>query len=290
MLVPCKLTPAVTAVNVSASRYRCHVLVPDGDSDLAARLPHHSTRKRCSMPKRIPRFPECPNRHELIGANLVIDPDGSLHCVDCRTRRAANANPCVIEDCPDPVLARGWCRKHYLRWYKFGDTGTPPRFTDKQCAIDTCSEIAEKRGWCQTHYRRWQRTGTTDDPPAKPTECAFEGCAKKPTAKGYCKGHYKFVSRQGVEHEMRRYALKCGSQVGPVDYEAILAEFGMVCHICGGEIETRATLNFDHVIPLTRGGPHVQENIRPSHKRCNVRKGNKLMSELLAVGGGDAEE
>ena len=61
MLVPCKLTPAVTAVNVSGSRYRCNVLVPDGDSHLAARLPHHLTRDRCSMPDRTVLCSYCPD-------------------------------------------------------------------------------------------------------------------------------------------------------------------------------------------------------------------------------------
>lgn len=28
---------------------------------------------------------------------------------------------CSIVDCDNYVLARGWCRKHYLRWHKTGD-------------------------------------------------------------------------------------------------------------------------------------------------------------------------
>ena len=28
---------------------------------------------------------------------------------------------CLIDECQNPILARGWCRKHYLRWYKTGD-------------------------------------------------------------------------------------------------------------------------------------------------------------------------
>lgn len=32
---------------------------------------------------------------------------------------------CSISGCGNPRLAKGWCRKHYLRWYKYGD----PLFT-----------------------------------------------------------------------------------------------------------------------------------------------------------------
>ncbi len=45
-------------------------------------------------------------------------------------------------------------------------------------------------------------------------------------------------------------------------------------------------LHFDHVIPRARDGRHVQENIRPSHAKCNLRKSNKLMSELFMDGSG----
>jgi HNH endonuclease len=195
-----------------------------------------------------------------------------------------DSTTCSVDECTNPVLARTWCTKHYLRWYKYGDTGTPPRFVKKQCSVGGCERTAEKRTWCATHYRRWARKGTTDDPPPKPEFCAFEGCGLPPRARGWCKRHHKYMTRQGTEHEMRRYALKVGSQAGPVDYAAILAEHGMVCHICGCGIRSRRELNFDHVIPLTRGGPHVQENILPSHKSCNVSKGNRLMSELAGRG------
>lgn len=28
---------------------------------------------------------------------------------------------CTVDACTDYVVGRGWCRKHYLRWYKTGD-------------------------------------------------------------------------------------------------------------------------------------------------------------------------
>lgn len=76
-------------------------------------------------------------------------------------------------------------------------------------------------------------------------------------------------------------------RIGPdpehVDREAILAEFGMVCHICGGEIESRDDLEFDHVIPIALGGRESYDNIRPSHMLYNRRKGAKLLSVILEV-------
>jgi hypothetical protein len=37
----------------------------------------------------------------------------------------------------------------------------------------------------------------------------------------------------------------------------------------------------DHVIPLARGGPDSPENLRPAHKWCNERRGNREGMELV---------
>lgn len=95
--------------------------------------------------------------------------------------------------------------------------------------------------------------------------------------------HYKRLTGQGSAHEMKRHALKRGSEVESVDYEVILAEFGMVCHICGGQIASLAKLHMDHVVPLARGGTHTYGNIRPAHAYCNQRKSDKLMSEITFI-------
>ena len=39
----------------------------------------------------------------------------------------------------------------------------------------------------------------------------------------------------------------------------------------------------DHVIPLARGGTHSNDNIRPAHAKCNLRKSSKLLEDLTSV-------
>lgn len=62
----------------------------------------------------------------------------------------------------------------------------------------------------------------------------------------------------------------------PVNYSAIIERDGMVCHICTGQIEGLSDLHMDHVIPLARGGAHHEDNIRPAHALCNLRKSDKI--------------
>lgn len=85
------------------------------------------------------------------------------------------------------------------------------------------------------------------------------------------------VRRQWSEKSGRRRARILETTREPVDYSAILAEYGMVCHICAVEIPGVQDLHFDHVIPLSKGGAHAMDNIRPSHARCNLSKGAKLL-------------
>lgn len=50
-----------------------------------------------------------------------------------------------------------------------------------------------------------------------------------------------------------------------------LATYGTVCHLCRLPGATTA----DHLIPRSRGGDDSIENLRPAHKLCNERRGNR---------------
>lgn len=69
--------------------------------------------------------------------------------------------------------------------------------------------------------------------------------------------------------------------------ELILSLFGTDCHICLEPIDLEAprtpgasgwerALHLDHVIPISRGGTDLIENIRPAHGLCNLRKKNTI--------------
>lgn len=74
----------------------------------------------------------------------------------------------------------------------------------------------------------------------------------------------------------RRRAQMRSTSSGRVDLSAILERDGMTCHLCLEPIPSLEVLHFDHVIPLSKGGPHSMDNIKPSHAACNLRKGAKL--------------
>jgi len=223
----------------------------------------------------------CPKGHPLSPGNITLDAKGNRHCATCAATVRVREK-CTVNGCPDPQIIRGWCSAHYQRWRKTGSPVRLPKPT--QCSVEGCTTAVDRMGWCCKHYTRWKIHGTTDGR-ERPAKCAVGNCPKAPVSRGWCKRHYKLLTGQGVAHEMKRYALKLGSQAERVDYEAILAEFGMGCHICGGAIRKRADLHMDHVLALSRGGSHTYGNIRPSHRWCNQQKCAKLLADYLAEKG-----
>jgi hypothetical protein len=80
--------------------------------------------------------------------------------------------------------------------------------------------------------------------------------------------------------ENRRRARKFGVDSEWYSPQQVLEAYGTDCHICDGPIDLDAPrgtgkpgwemgLQIDHVIPLSKGGPDVMDNVRPAHGYCN---------------------
>lgn len=112
---------------------------------------------------------------------------------------------CSIEGCDQPIQARGWCSKHYSRWYTHGD---PEKLAESivnpkpvtPCSIEGCAAPADSHGWCSTHYTRWLRHGDPltvlrprgrNGTPSNPVECSKEGCDRPAKSSGLCNRHYR---------------------------------------------------------------------------------------------------
>jgi len=47
-----------------------------------------------------------------------------------------------------------------------------------------------------------------------------------------------------------------------------------VCYICGTTVWLGVNLHMDHVVPISRGGVHCADNLRPACRFCNLSKGD----------------
>lgn len=66
------------------------------------------------------------------------------------------------------------------------------------------------------------------------------------------------------------------AKANPVSYDAVFERYAGMCYLCLEPVDRR-TAHFDHVIPLSKGGSHFFENIRPTHPACNLRKGCRIV-------------
>jgi len=54
--------------------------------------------------------------------------------------------------------------------------------------------------------------------------------------------------------------------------DAVFKKYGERCVECGSYID----LTMDHIIPVSKGGEDIIENLQPLCKSCNSKKGNKI--------------
>lgn len=78
-------------------------------------------------------------------------------------------------------------------------------------------------------------------------------------------------------HDMASRARQAGCEVEVVRYSEIVARDGMVCGICGGQVEP-GDLSLDHIVPIKQKGPHRADNLRVAHLSCNQSRPRKVAS------------
>ena len=112
--------------------------------------------------------------------------------------------------------------------------------------------------------KRWQRNNL-----AAIREWAARDRAARPE-------HYKqcYHTRKDRENSTR---------AGRVSWKRIMARCGWTCGICGLPIDQETafpdpmSLSFDHIIPLSRGGEHIEDNIQCAHLTCNKHKSSNIL-------------
>jgi hypothetical protein len=72
--------------------------------------------------------------------------------------------------------------------------------------------------------------------------------------------------------------------------EKVIRKYNNICSICGKEVDLndcyhdiynnfivgRNYPSIDHVIPISKGGKHIWDNIQLAHMICNIKKSNKV--------------
>lgn len=182
---------------------------------------------------------------------------------------------CTTDGCDRPHYSKGMCKPCYRRDYY-----------RRNKAVENASNKAYREAHADYWRERWaayhaanaerlkesKRAAYHADPDTHRERCVRYRREHPGASDAWRKANPELWAMRNRENARRRRG------EAPVDYAAVLAEHGMHCHICDTGIASMDDLHFDHVIPLSKGGPHAAENIRPAHALCNLRKGSRLLA------------
>lgn len=147
---------------------------------------------------------------------------------------------CSETDCGLPVFCKGRCRSHDNK---------------ARYAADPARHRARSLAW---HH-------------ANPAKAAARRARRDAEAmRQQARRWYADNRLRAIATQANRRALRAGV-AGLVNAEQLLARllfFGGRCYLCAGPAN-----GFDHVKPLTSGGPNFASNLRPVCGSCNSRKG-----------------
>lgn len=88
----------------------------------------------------------------------------------------------------------------------------------------------------------------------------------------------------------RRRAQKLALPAEKFRHEDVYERDGWICGLCTEPVDRELcypdpmSASLDHIIPLSRGGHHVWENVQLAHLDCNVRKQARIAEEASWTG------
>lgn len=100
---------------------------------------------------------------------------------------------------------------------------------------------------------------------------------RKQVARRYRKRHPEVAVRHNTIRRQRAVAFDHYQPLIDLMVREVSQLPKVVCSYCKEDIE--GTVHFDHIVPISRGGKHVRENLCVACERCNLSKGSKLLTE-----------
>ena len=109
--------------------------------------------------------------------------------------------------------------------------------------------------------------------------------AKNPNYwKEYYQRNKALVRERSLVAEHRRRAARYGVESERISRPELYKRDGGICGLCK-KSTTLLDASIDHIIPISRGGPHTWANVQLAHKDCNRRRGvGRLPAQLRLTG------
>ena len=106
-------------------------------------------------------------------------------------------------------------------------------------------------------------------------------CGKRPPKKDFLECVECLEYRRHATNKRR--GMGTDGYITQIEERNILERYGHICQLCGKNIDPNLdfpnsmSLSFDHIIPVTKGGPENEQNLWPTHLSCNQKKHTSLV-------------
>lgn len=183
-------------------------------------------------------------------------------CRSAKGIRERGLNACDIPGCGKPVMSRGWCPAHYMRFNTYGDPlGKTTRFADLR------AERVKPCGQCAAAFY--------------PKDRGSKYCSRICSVAAQ-RVHAAPADERKVAALRRVARVKSASTPGkPVRKLEIFERDGWICYLCGEETIKDAhwrnprAPSLDHAVSVSRGGTNTPDNVFCTHRSCNGAKAAK---------------
>lgn len=215
--------------------------------------------------------------------------------------------PCVIEGCDKPAHGGGYCQRHYNNLRNHGD---PLWHTRRRCIVcgqsvpedsrrlkycsdecwgkaDAAAMLIRTKRYAKAHparftkmksesFGRWRDANLEYDRERK------RGWGEKHPGYNWAASHRPQSRVAKARAQRRRRARIQGNgayRVTSRDLSRLISRNGGRCAYCRNGFEENGGLQWDHVVPIARGGSDSIGNLLPSCRRCNQSKGALFVTE-----------
>jgi 5-methylcytosine-specific restriction endonuclease McrA len=152
-------------------------------------------------------------------------------------------------------------RKHhreYMRMWR----AAHPEYRKEQCVY--------QRAYNEVHReqrQRWLESHTAYYPESQRHYRRTHQAQRNLWNKHWRAKHPEARQLDNTRRRARLRAVEC--TLTTAEWRTIKAAYGHRCVYCRKKFKR---LTLDHVIPISKGGPHTKENVVPACRRCNSRK------------------
>lgn len=170
---------------------------------------------------------------------------------------------CEVDGCQQPVIARGWCSKHYQRWQKYGNVQT---VRSKGSGITVCTAEGCNRGgkivkgYCLKHYQHFMKYGDIQHPkgksgpsPDKSDEARFQ---EKFEITDSCWVWKAYRNQGGYGSFSVKGRMRLAHRVSFEMFKGELEPSDIIDHIC----RNRSCVNPEHLRVVDRSGNAQNHN------------------------------